>query len=362
MGRANNPPHFFMTAIPPRENNLIDLIDKAHEAAQERPRPHFGASQAGHKCDRWLWLSFRWAVQPKFPGRILRLFRRGHHEENWIVEDLKAAGVRITHTGTNQKTIDFGCHIGGSVDGIIESGVPEAPTKQHVAEFKTHALKSFTDLQSKGVEKSKPVHYWQMQLYMLGTGIDRALYVAVCKNDDQLYMERIRFDKKGAEALLERCKAIVLNPRIPDPISTDPSWYECKFCDAYDFCHKSEPTKHVNCRTCAHSTAVDDGTWLCERHNAPNIPVDFQHEGCGVHVLHPDLVPWELGESTEPHEAVYIIDGRPIRNGDPGEHVYASTEILANPDAVGRELVKEVRRTFPGAKVVKDEASIEDTW
>jgi len=348
-----------MTAIPPRTKNLIDKIDAAHEAVQEKPRSHFGASQAGHKCDRWLWLSFRWAVQPEFSGRILRLFRRGHHEEDWIVDDLRAAGVKITHTGDRQHTFEFGCHIGGSVDGIIESGVPKAPKKRLVAEFKTHALKSFTVLKANGVEKSKPVHYWQMQLYMLGTGIDRALYVAVCKNDDELYMERVRFDKASADALLERCKSIVQADRMPDPISTDPSWYECKSCDAYEFCHKTKLTKHVNCRTCAHATAEESGEWSCARHESTGIPVDFQHEGCSCHVLHPDLVPWEMGENGRNDEAVYIINGKPIRNGDPGEHVYASSEIIANPDALGHKMVEEVRRTFPGAKIVE---SIEETF
>jgi len=348
-----------MTAIPKRDNDLITRIDKSHEDRAERPRPHFGAAMAGKKCDRELWLSFRWAVKPEFPGRILRMFRRGHNEENWVVADLKAAGIRITHTGKMQKRVTFGCHISGSLDGIITDGVPEAPTKPHVAEFKTHNLKSFTDMQKNGVEKSKPVHYAQLQLYMHGTKIDRALYVAVCKDDDNLYIERVRYDKKFAKELLERSKRIVLSERMPDGISADPSWFECKFCDSYSFCHETKLTKEVNCRTCAHVTAEEDGSWSCARHESGDIPTKFQVDGCDSHVLHPDLVPWEMGESTDPHEAVYIINGEPIRNGEGDAYTYASSEIIANPDAVGRELVEEVRRAFPGAKIVE---SVEDTF
>ena len=63
--------------IPDSEHSIQAKIDKHHESLAEPPRPHMGCSQLGHPCDRWLWLSFRWAVQSQFPGRILRLFRGG---------------------------------------------------------------------------------------------------------------------------------------------------------------------------------------------------------------------------------------------------------------------------------------------
>jgi hypothetical protein len=164
--------------IPDRENTIESLIDKAHEDRIDRPRPHLGASMLGGVCERRIWLSFRWAVQPKFSGRILRLFRRGHQEEANIIKDLRAIGVMVKPVDT-QDGVNFGSHVSGSIDAIIDGGVPEAPTKRHIGEFKTHSLKSFNDVEAKGVEKSKPEHYAQMQVYMHGTGIDRALYVAV---------------------------------------------------------------------------------------------------------------------------------------------------------------------------------------
>ena len=81
--------------IPDREDTIENLIDKAHEARPDRPRTHMGASMLGSICERKMWLSFRWAVQPKFPGRILRLFRRGHQEEPNIIKDLRAAGIVV---------------------------------------------------------------------------------------------------------------------------------------------------------------------------------------------------------------------------------------------------------------------------
>ncbi len=339
--------------IPEPEHSIQSLIDKHHESLAEPPRPHMGCSQLGQPCDRWLWLSFRWAVQPQFPGRILRLFRRGQMEEAVIVSDLRAIGLDVRRAGGQQTRVDFGAHVSGSVDAIIESGVPEAPKKRHVAEFKTHSKKSFDDLEKNGVEKSKPEHWVQMQLYMHGTKIDRALYVAVCKDDDRIYTERVRYQKEVAEKYIERGRRIALSDRMPEPISTDPSWYQCKFCDAHEFCHETKTTKHVNCRTCAHSTAKEDSTWRCERHEADGIPVEFQRQACDSHVLHPDLVPWQRKDGLDEWTAVYVIEGRDVANGEGDAHVYTSKEILANPKmcSLGDEYVEELRQEF-GARIV----------
>ena len=337
--------------IPDPNNSIEALIDQYHESKAEEPRPHMGASTLGHPCDRWLWLSFRWAVQPEFPGRILRLFRRGQMEEATIIKDLRAIGIDVQGTtGRQHKRVLFGCHVSGSLDGINEKGVPGAPKKRHVAEFKTHSLKSFNALQKDGVEKAKPEHFVQMQVYMHGTDIDRALYLAVCKDDDRIYTERVRYDAAVAEKAIERGKRLALDDRMPPPISTDPSWYQCKFCDAYEFCHQTKLTKHVNCRTCAHSTAKKDSTWRCERHDADGIPVEFQREGCESHVLHPDLVPYERKESDSEWEAIYIIEGAEVRNGEGDAHVYTSKEIIVNPTmcAKGDEMVEKIRQDFGG--------------
>lgn len=339
-----------MTAIPEPQNSLISDIDASHEARAERPRSHMGCSQLGHQCDRWLWISFRWAAIESFSGRILRLFRRGQMEEETVVSDLRAAGCHVTHTGQEQSRVDFGVHVSGSIDGIIEFGVPEAPRKKHVLEIKTHSLKSFNDLVAKGVQLSKPVHWAQMQVYMLGATVDRALYYAVCKDDDRVYTERVRLCAESAQAYVDRGQRIALTERMPEPVvGASASWYQCKFCPAYKMCHQGEPTKQANCRTCAHSTPQDDGTWHCARWD-DMIPTDAQHKGCGSHVFHPDLVPWKLAESSGDWSAVYEIDGKQIINGEDGYH---SSELAANLDLVllSDPNVEALREDF-GARVI----------
>ena len=336
--------------IPDRANTIENLIDKAHENRTSKPRPHMGASMLGHPCERRLWLSFRWAVQPKFSGRILRLFRRGHQEEANIIADLRSIGITVKPVST-QDGVDFGAHVSGSIDAILEAGIPAAPDTPHIGEFKTHSLKSFNDVEAKGVEKSKPEHFAQMQVYMHGTGIDRALYVAVCKDNDRIYTERVRYDKEMAEKLVARGKRVALSERMPPPISTDPTWFQCKFCDAHSFCHETKLTQHVNCRTCAHATPEDDSTWRCERYDA-TIEIETQHGGgnCPAHTLHPDLVPWAMKDSDHEWTATFEIDGTNVQNGENG---FSSQELIANASGCANSVVGKVKQIWPGAKVVK---------
>ena len=337
--------------IPESEYTISALIDKHHESIQGEPRPHMGASVLGHVCDRWLWLSFRMAVVEKFPGRILRLFRRGQDEEAKVVSDLRAIGLNVQKTGENQSRVDFGCHVSGSMDGIIESGVPEAPNAKHVLEIKTHGKKSFDDLEKNGVEKSKPQHFVQMQTYMMGMGLDRALYYAICKDDDRIYTERIRIDTAVAHDHINRGKRLALDNRLPPPISTDPTWYECRFCAAHEFCHKTKLTKEVNCRTCTNSTAREDGTWHCEEYDVP-LSFEYQKIACEAHVLHPDLVPWQ--HKVEGRTVIWITPDGDIRNGAKDWETFTSSEIVANPKACAADdkFLNEAREIF-GARVVE---------
>lgn len=335
-----------MSKLPDPVNTIATMIDQYHASKKSRPRPHMGVSLLGHHCDRWLWINFRWAVVEDFDGRILRLFRRGHSEEDTIIRDLRNIGIDIR---SSQRRVDFGNHVSGSLDGVIEKGVPEAPKARHVAEFKTHSKKSFDDMIKNGVEKSKPMHFIQMQVYMHGTNINRALYLAVCKDDDRIYTERVKYDKKVAEDAIIRGKRIAMSDRMPEPCSSDPSWYQCKFCPAHSFCHKAEPTKRINCRTCAHSTAMADSTFRCERHDADAIPEDFQHEGCDDHILHPDMVPWVMEGSDDGHSVKWKIGDKWVVNGEGG---YKSREIIANAEVLDDPVVLSVKALFPDAEVV----------
>ena len=193
------------------------------------------------------------------------------------------------------------------------------------------------------------MHWVQMQVYMLGTKLERAFYYAINKNDDRIYTERVKLDKKVAEHYIERGQRIAMQEGLPHPLSTDPSWYDCKWCDAHSLCHKTKMIKESNCRTCAHSTQMEDSTWKCTRYDA-TIPLDAQHQGCDAHVLHPGLVPYEFKPGRDEWHAIYIINGKDVENG---EHGFKSSEIIANPAECAEpcEMTKTLRDEMGGRLV-----------
>jgi len=339
-----------MTAIPVPKNNLSALIDQAHEKKADSFREHLGASLLGHPCDRYLWLSFRWAIAPTFPGRMLRLFRRGHNEEETVIADIKLIGCVLNE---RQTRVDFGEFVSGSCDGIITSGLPGYEKHKLVLEIKTHSKKSFDDLIKKGVALAKEQHFVQMQAYMLGLGIEKALYYAVCKDDDRIHTEIVKLDHALATKYVERGRKIAMSDYMPEPLSADPSWYICRMCNFHEFCHETKLTKESNCRTCSLSTANANSTFTCLKHDNSEIPGEFQRTGCESHCLHPDLTPWTRCESDSEFEAVYLIDGKHVRNGQPDTNVYSSKEIIANPGACANpdSVIEELRSELSGRLV-----------
>jgi hypothetical protein len=160
-----------------------------------------------------------------------------------------------------------------------------------VLEFKTHNARSFAELRKQGVRRAKPEHWAQMQVYMHLIGLTRALYLAVCKDTDALYTERVRVDHEEAERLMARAGRIIFSARPPARISDDPEWFQCRLCPHHDACHGNHLPER-SCRSCLHVTPTEDGGWQCARFDR-RLLLDEQRAGCPSHLLIPDLVPGE---------------------------------------------------------------------
>ncbi len=310
-----------MAKLPEPINTTIAKIYEAYENdADSGNRPHLGASLIGHACERYLWLTFRWVSAKKFSGRMLRLFETGQLAEARFVANLRRIGVEVHDVqpdGTQWRVSALGGHFAGSMDGACV-GLPEAPKTWHVLEFKTHNEKSFKELVTKGVLVAKPQHYAQMQIYMGLTGMERAMYMAVNKNTDELYSERVDFDSVEFAKLMARAERVVNANEPPLRCSNDASWFVCKMCDFSEHCHGTEAPA-VNCRTCAHSTPEMDGNarWSCGHHNESQIPIAGQRIGCGQHRYIPILLERFATQSDYVNgDVVYTTEYGDFANGE----------------------------------------------
>jgi hypothetical protein len=196
---------------------------------------------------------------------MLRLFQTGHLQEERIQDDLKNAGFQVwTHQedGNQFTYTDETGHFVCKLDGVIK-GVIGAEKTPHDLEIKTHSLKSYTELVKKGVEKAKPVHYWQMQAGMLFGKFTRALYVALCKNDEAYHIERVREDKFVQDTIKGKIIKLVEARTPPVGLSDTGEAFDCKWCDMREVClGEKKPIK--TCRSCEHVQVLPtDGAWWC---------------------------------------------------------------------------------------------------
>ena len=246
---------------------VISHVGDAYDTNKPSHRSHMGASLIGGDCGRAIWYGFRWATKPTFEGRMIRLFNRGHLEEARFIAMLLSIGCQIYQQDENGKQFRISHaegHFGGSGDGIAV-GIPDLPPGQPcLTEFKTHNDKSFGELKAKGVMEAKWEHYVQMNVYMRKMGIPVCLYLAVNKNNDELYGEIVVLDQIIADQMLERGDRLVWSAAPPDRIAKTPGFWKCRFCNHTDVCHKGAAPDR-NYRTCQHSSPASEAKWICNR-------------------------------------------------------------------------------------------------
>jgi hypothetical protein len=102
-----------------------------------------------------------------------------------------------------------------------------------------------------------------MMCGMMDSGIHRALYVALCKDNEQYYAERIIFDSVHAAKLKEKRSSIIRASIPPTRISESEDAYACRWCNNLSVCKKGGVSLRT-CRSCEHSEPRDRGVWSCE--------------------------------------------------------------------------------------------------
>ena len=347
---------------------VADAIFAHYKAkfGSEPQRPYLGASSIGKRCMRQHWYSFRWAKYPQFSGRLYRVFQTGHLQEPRVYQDLASIGCTVYQNNpVTGKQWSFteqssGGHFQGNCDGIV-TGLPQAPKSPHILEIKTSSDKMFKDMQKNGVKQSKPEHWAQMQIYMKWTqdefgadGCHRALYFVVNKDNDEIYTERVEFDAKEAQAIIDKAIRVITATEPPIRISSDPAWYECKFCDYHSLCHGTD-IPIPSCRSCAHATPETDGQarWSCQAHKK-DLSVEEQRKGCPDHRIIPILLAKTAYPVDSDGDAVVykMADGKCFTNGDPAKNPdHLSSQgifVCGDKTILVDEQCLELRRQFEG--------------
>lgn len=259
-----------------------------HKAVKNEVREYLGFSGVNDECQRKPWLAWRWAnTDAEIPARVYRLFRRGDYEETVLLEELKAAGVRVV--STQAEVEHFTGHARGHTDGILEN-VPDAPKTPHLLEVKTMASSYFSKFKKQvdliGFEMALADYsksYWgQIHLYMGYLNLTRCLYVITNKDNEERIYARVRFDKAVFDALNAKVLDLLSSETPPEGISQNPTFFKCKYCDFSDYCHKGSPPSRT-CRSCANVELHDNGVWLCGVQNGKPLNKNEQLKGCQLY-------------------------------------------------------------------------------
>jgi len=314
-----------MTAIPPPKQPTVEAIWKAREERQ-RSKPHYegygiSASVLGHECDRKLWYTLRWASEPEeITGHKLRIFERGDIEEQRVIDDLRLAGLEVNdvnpETGRQWRFSLAEGFIRGKADGRA-TGFLEAPKTEHVIEIKSMKAADWRAVVKHGLGKKKIDHWHQLHSGMVALGITRGAYIAVNKDTDEIYIERINLDIEEGNRQVARVMRIVEEHEAPARISDSEDGFACKFCQHKAVCHSAEFSRR-HCRSCVHFTFVSDGNGHCERFDEPMSPKQQQNgKNCPAHLFLPSLVPGEQIDANPGEEWIEykLPDGTTWRDG-----------------------------------------------
>lgn len=268
----------------------VDIDNYAVKTYDDGHRTHLGASVIGSDCFRYSWMVFRWVKAEKFEGRMLRLFQRGHREENTFVEYLEGIGAKVTQFDPSidpslpkhKRQIRISSsngHFGGSIDGLVQLPPEYGIDETMLVEFKTQAANAkFRELLKSGVRIANYKHFSQMNVYMHALNLRHALYMNVNKNDDTLYVEIVEREEGLGESLINVADNIITSNEPPEKYRSSPAMIPCAYCNFREVCHKGElPEK--NCRSCKLAVAGANKTWICTKWNAV-IPPEHIATGC----------------------------------------------------------------------------------
>ena len=350
-------------------------------------RVYLGGSAIGKPCERELWYSLRWVLESIYDADTLARFSDGHASEAIVAERLRRVpGLRLWTEQEDGKQYGFealGGHVRGHLDGILK-GLLQQPKTAAIWEHKCTAEKYFRSLKKRKAElgEKNALEHWnatyfgQAQLYMGVSGYKRHYMTVATPGSRELTSVRTDFQPEVYEALIEKAKRIVFSSEAPMRISNKPEGFPCRWCDFKDNCHGTKAAR-VNCRSCAHSTAQEDGTWRCDYHGK-RLSIKDQRAGCPKHLYIPDLLPYAdvVDMDQDANTITYMTPGGQkftnAETNDWGNYQFTSkdlqhldanvlentTDFFAGMAVFDKASIKEVVKAKEKPKPVFEEASI----
>ena len=224
------------------------LIDNGLQQARvgQTKRLYLGASRLGVACERQL--QFEYAQAPvdygrDFQGRILRIFERGHLNEESMVTWLRGAGFDLRTHKANGEQYGFSVAEGrlqGHIDGVFVDG-PDGFAYPALWESKCLGAKSWRDVEKKGLAISKPVYAAQVAVYQAYLDLHEhpAIFTAVNADTMEIYAELIPFDAALAQRMSDRAVRVITATEAQEQLPRaylDPTHFECKFCSYAERC------------------------------------------------------------------------------------------------------------------------------
>lgn len=266
-------------AIIPKIETIKSIVENGD--VEQEFRSYLGFSGIGAACKKKIWLDFRWVYIRKASKQMARIWERGDIEEERVIRDLEAVGMRVTNT--QMQLVDNTGHGRGHIDGIVHN-VPGAEKTPHLLEIKTMNSARFKTFTNGRIEQTDPVYWVQMQMYMGYANLTRCLFVVTNKDNEERAYIRYKFDKH----VFDQYKGVlfdILSSEFPPqkPENYSKVYYACKYCPAYNYCYNdTKPLK--NCRTCKYASMEMGGVWTCELIDK-QLSIQEQLDGCNQHCL-----------------------------------------------------------------------------
>lgn len=230
-------------------NALVDTGLQQARAGQA-VRSYLGASRLGVACERAL--QFEFAQAPvdygrDIQGRILRIFERGHVNEECMVGWLQDAGFDLrTHKADGEQ---FGFSVAdgrlqGHIDGVFVGG-PEGFAYPALWENKCLGAKSWRDLEKNRLAISKPVYAAQVALYQAYLELHEhpAIFTAVNADTMEIYTELVPFDAALAQRMSDRAVKVITATEAGELLPrafADQTHFECRMCAWQDRCWRTQ--------------------------------------------------------------------------------------------------------------------------